>query len=533
MDRARYDAFVHTFFDCDPKAVTGIFEEFLAAMMAEESLPPGQYLSQNYETAQANPEINVLPGNLKDARDAVFPYFWGTDGWSSPLHLENVRGPANYASLVGALACLLKNPNLCTDTYSQRSNELEVKAITALANLIFYQTQDPWGVFTIGGTISNLYGAKIGIEKVLPGAMRKGLQGKTVAGICSEAAHYCSATIAGWLGLGIDNLHEIPTDRTLAMRLDLLEEKLDQLYGKGVKVAFVIATFGTTDAFGVDDVEAIRHVIDKAATRHGVPAPQLHADAAVGWGLCFLNDYDTDRNLLKLTPELLPLVGQVKQLCTGLKFADSVTLDFHKTGRGHYPSSGFIVNRRSDLKYLARSKDDTPYFADADSRRDPALFTLETSRPGLGPYTVMASLNGIGLLGWQMLMARSLELAQELKRRLEALEYCKVLNLDTCGASVVWWVLPKGRNAKEIFQRLESGRMSPDEVHRYQGEVMRLFHKREQVIDRGRDPLLSLTTGIGYRPAGHDLPAWKAVFFNPKTDESVIDRLVYSIEEMI
>jgi hypothetical protein len=122
MDRTRYDQVVRTFFSCDPGEVTRIFGEFLAAMRAEESFPPVQTMSQNYETAQANPEIHNLPGNLKDARDAVFPYFWGTDGWFSPLHLENVKGPANYASLVGALACLLKNPNLCTDTSSHRTS---------------------------------------------------------------------------------------------------------------------------------------------------------------------------------------------------------------------------------------------------------------------------------------------------------------------------------------------------------------------------------------------------------------------------
>ena len=144
MDRARYDAFVRTFFECDPKGITDIFQEFLAAASAQAALPPGAVMSQNYETAQANPEIHVLPGNLRDARDAVFPYFWGTDGWESPLHLENVKGPANYASLIGALACLLKNPNLCTDTYSLRSNELEVKAITALANLVFYAIAIAW-----------------------------------------------------------------------------------------------------------------------------------------------------------------------------------------------------------------------------------------------------------------------------------------------------------------------------------------------------------------------------------------------------
>ena len=533
MDRARYDAFVKTFFECDPKAVTDIFSEFLAAMTAEESLPPGHQMSQNYDTAQANPEIHVLPGNLKDARDAVFPYFWGTDGWSSPLHLENVRGPANYASLVGALACLLKNPNLCTDTYSQRSNELEVKAITSLANLIFYHTQDPWGVFTIGGTISNMYAAKIGIEKVLPNAMRDGLQGANIAGIASEAGHYCNLTVAGWLGLGTKNLHSIPTDRSLAIRLDLLAAKLDELYSQDVKVAFVTATFGTTDAFGCDDIAGMRQIVDEKAKKYGVPTPQLHADAAVGWALSFLNDYDTARNPLQMTQALLPVVQRVQEMCKGLKYADSVTLDFHKMGRGHYPSSAFIVNRKADLKYLARSVSDIPYFPEADSRRDPALFTLETSRPGLGPYTVMASLNGIGLLGWQMLVARSLELAQILKQRLERLDFCKVLNADTVGSNVVFWVLPRGRNAKQIFNDLEAGKLSPDEAHRYFAEVRRLFTKRERTMDPALDARLSLTTSVGYRPHDYDLPGWKAVFFNPKTDESVIDRLVESIEELV
>ena len=137
MDQSRLEEMINTFFVCDQKRVAEIFNELLSAAAIEESQPPGGLMSRNYETAQANPEIHTLPGNLKDARDAIFPFFWGTDGWSSKLHLENVKGPANYASLIGALACLLKNPNLCTDSYSQRSNELEVKSITALANLLF------------------------------------------------------------------------------------------------------------------------------------------------------------------------------------------------------------------------------------------------------------------------------------------------------------------------------------------------------------------------------------------------------------
>ncbi len=533
MNRERYDEVVRTFFQCDPEAITSIFREFLLAMQAEETLPPTAHMSQNYETARANPEIHVLPGNLKDARDTVFPYFWGTDSWASPLHLENVKGPANYASLVGALACLLKNPNLCTDTYSLRSNELEVKAVTALANLLFYHTDDPWGVFTMGGTVSNLYGAKIGIEKVVPRAMQRGLQSAKLAGIVSDAAHYSGRTLAGWLGLGTENLHHVPTDSAMAMKLDALAEKLETLQRDGFRVAFVTATFGTTDAFGVDDVAGIRKVIDAFAHRHSVPPPQLHVDAAVGWVLSFLTEYDADENALGFSPELLPLVKRAQACSEGLRQADSITIDFHKMGWGHYPSSAFLVNRRTDLQYLARTVADTPYFSEADGRRDPALFTLECSRPAIGPYAVMASLNGLGLTGWRMLVGRALELAHLLKGRIEALDNCKVLNLETAGPSVVWWVLPKGRNAKDIFQRAVNGQLSPEKFAHYAAEVRRLFEKREKAMDPRQDARLSLTNSIGYCPNGLDLPAWKAVFFNPKTDETVVDRLILSIEELL
>jgi glutamate/tyrosine decarboxylase-like PLP-dependent enzyme len=532
VDREKYQNLVDTFFGWDQRAIVSIFEELLSAAAAENSQQPPRVMSQNYETAQANPEIHVLPGNLKDARDAIFPYFWGTDSWRSPLHLENVRGPANHASLIGAIACLLKNPNLCTDRYSQRSNELEVKAVTALANLIFYHTDDPWGVFTIGGTISNFYGAKIGIEKVVPGAMQTGIGGERVVGICSSASHYSNKTLAGWLGIGTQQLIIIPTNEKLSMSIEALESQMEQLYSQGTKIAFVVSTFGTTDGFGIDDVAETRRVIDRLSEKFGQPAPQLHVDAAVGWGLTFLAEYDTLANPLQLSSRLLQIVTEVKGECSGLRFADSVTIDFHKMGRGHYPGSAFIVNRRADLKYLARDVSDTPYFSDADSRRDPALFTLECSRPGLGPYSVMASLNGIGLTGWQMLVARSLELAERLKQGLEQLENCRVLNRDTPGASVNWWVLPKGRNAEQIYQQLIAGKLSLEQQQRYFGEIRRLLEQREKTMDPMLDARLGFTTDFGYNPLGIDIPAWKAVFFNPLTSDEVVDRILFNISDL-
>jgi glutamate/tyrosine decarboxylase-like PLP-dependent enzyme len=333
--------------------------------------------------------------------------------------------------------------------------------------------------------------------------------------------------------MGTEHLHAIPTDRSLSMRLDCLAETLDQLYADGREVAFVIATFGSTDAFGIDDVAGIRAIIEEKAAHHGRPVPQLHVDAAVGWALCFLTEYDRVLNPLLLSPELLPRIEAAQRACLTLQHADSVTLDFHKMGWGHYPASAFIVNRRSDLKHLVREREVMPYFSEADYRHDPAVFTLECSRPAIGPYSVMASLNGLGLVGCQILVANALELASTLKRRIEALDYCKVLNLETHGPSVVWWVLPRGRDAKAIFDQIERGVLSEEHCHRTFAEVRRLFDKREATLDPARDAKLSFTSSFGYSPHGHDLPAWKAVFFNPLTDETVIDQIIQSIEDLM
>ncbi len=126
-----------------------------------------------------------------------------------------------------------------------------------------------------------------------------------------------------------------------------------------------------------------------------------------------------------------------------------------------------------------------------------------------------------------------LELSHELKQRLERLEYCKVVNAGTNGPSVLWWVLPKGRDAKEIYAEVCEGRLPADRFAQFAGEIRRLFEKRERALDPMQDARLSFTTSIGHSPHGIALPAWKAVFFNPRTDRTVIDRLIYSIEELL
>ncbi len=75
MDQARLERLVETFFTCNKAQLIQVIQELLTTMETEERIPPGILMSRNYETAQNNPEIHTLPGNIKAARDAIFPYF--------------------------------------------------------------------------------------------------------------------------------------------------------------------------------------------------------------------------------------------------------------------------------------------------------------------------------------------------------------------------------------------------------------------------------------------------------------------------
>ncbi len=119
-----------------------------------------------------------------------------------------------------------------------------------------------------------------------------------------------------------------------------------------------------------------------------------------------------------------------------------------------------------------------------------------------------------------------------MKKRLQKLDYCKVLNEGTTGPSVNWWVLSKGRNAAEIYDALVAGKLNASQVEGYVGEVKRMFGKRERILDPALDARLGFTTSFGYKPHGFEIPAWKAVIFNPQTSDKIIDRISDSIEEI-
>ena len=71
------DDIIKNFFTCNREEFLQIFQELLNTIEAEDKITIYEVMSKNYEIIHTNPEIKMSPGNLKDARDSIFPFFWG------------------------------------------------------------------------------------------------------------------------------------------------------------------------------------------------------------------------------------------------------------------------------------------------------------------------------------------------------------------------------------------------------------------------------------------------------------------------
>ncbi|HSE83276.1 MAG TPA: pyridoxal-dependent decarboxylase, partial [Thermodesulfobacteriota bacterium] len=209
----------------------------------------------NY-TAGKNTRLPEEPSSLEEVIQALVSYLEGTTIWGHPRTQQNVVPPPSIASLVGMLLAGLANPNLAWDDYSHRIALAEVEVIAMTSAMVGYDPALSSGVFTFGGTGTTLYGMKVGVEKAIPDAMENGVREDAVI-FASDASHYCRYNIAGWLGLGAKNLITVPTNSRNELDLKLLRKAAYSVLAEGRKVAGFICTMGTTDAFGLDDLEEV------------------------------------------------------------------------------------------------------------------------------------------------------------------------------------------------------------------------------------------------------------------------------------
>jgi glutamate/tyrosine decarboxylase-like PLP-dependent enzyme len=462
-------------------------------------------------------------------------YLNGMFIWGHPRSQVNVVPNPSIASIIGILLPATYNPNLCSDESAQRMSEAEVRALAMTAALVGYDPASADGVFTFGGTGGLLYGVRVGLEKAVQGARRRGLKDDAVV-LVSRQSHYSCLNVAAWLGIGEDHVIAMGTRADNAIDLAALEATARQSIEGGRKIAAIIATMGTTDAFGIDDLQAVAALRDRLVADYSLDyRPHIHADAVIGWAWSVFNDYDFLRNTLgfrgRTLRALAGAVHRIRHLC----LADSIGIDFHKTGFCPYVAALVLFKDVADLERIGRSRETMPYLYQS-GQRHPGMFTLETTRSGMGPMAALGSLLLLGKEGYRTLLGHAVEMAEVLREQIEGHPHVTVLNGENVGPVTLFRAYPDGVDTFTIKDREARDAGHRDTLRMHNDYNRRIFSLVHNEALAGRGVAISLTDCYRQTEYGEPIVALKSYVLSPFADESqmqtVLEEVLKAREKM-
>lgn len=451
--------------------------------------------------------------------------------WGHPRAQVNVINPPCIPGILGTLLPAIYNPNLCSEEASRGVAFAEAEVISMTARLMGYDPAVSGGVFTFGGSGTLLYGIRLGIEKAAPGTIQNGLGIDLPVVVCSDQAHYSVSTAATWLGLGLKNVVKIPSAPNNEIRLCLLETELRSLLKSGRRIACIVATMGTTDAFGLDDLRKIRELRDSLAAEFSLEyVPHLHADAVIGWAWSVFRDYDFSQNPLQFPDRTLRALAGANRRIQHLHLADSIGVDFHKTGFAPYISSAFFVRDAEQLRMLSRDPSLTPYLFQS-GQYNPGRFTLETSRSGCGPMSALGALLLLGKTGFQTLLGHLVTMAETLRNRLTAQPAISVMNSENFGPVTLFRVYPDGVDTFEMPRLEQTDARYAPQLKAYNDYNRRIFQRVHSQALRGDGVVISMTDRFRETDYGEPVVALKSYIMSPFSDAEYVQAVVDSIEQ--
>ncbi len=494
----------------------------------------GAPLHPDYATARAD-RVRETGQTLEEVIPQLVHYLQGMFIWGHPRAQINVVPNPTIASLIGMLLPTTYSPNLCSDESGRLFSEAEVRASAMTAALVGYPPGEARGVFTFGGTGGLLYGVKVGLEKAQPGSALGGVRPGAVI-VVSSQSHYSCLTVAAWLGIGQDNVIAVPTQLDGAMRIDALEAALRQALQEGKQIAAIVATLGTTDAFALDDLEAIDRVRRRLAEEFELGyLPHIHADAVIGWAWSVFNDYDFEQNALGFRGRTVRALAATHERIRHLALAESIGIDFHKTGYAPYVSSLVLFRSPDDLERIGRPRQTMPYLYQSGELH-PGMVTLETTRSAAGPMAALANLLHLGKEGYRTLLGHAVEMAEVLRERIEAHPHLTVVNGDNVGPVTLFRAYPDDVNTFSIKDRERTDPSHREQLAAHNQYNRRIFERVHAEALSGHGVVISLTSCYRRTDYGEPIVALKSYVLSPFSDESrmqsIIDHVLRARQEV-
>ena len=214
---------------------------------------------------------------------------------------------------------------------------IEMELVLKMCSLAGFPEGD--GTFVPGGSLGNLVGMILAAFEARPNYRDEGMGGRRLRVYLSADGHYSVRKNAGLLGLGRDNVLEVPVDERGRMCPDRLADMVRQDRDAGHQPLCVVATSGTTVAGAFDPLSKIGEVARQEDL-------WFHVDGALGGS--FL-----------LHPDL-------RKKLEGVELADSFSWDAHKLMGTPLSCAAILVRKKGLLRKHFNQAADYLYQQDED-----------------------------------------------------------------------------------------------------------------------------------------------------------------------
>lgn len=265
---------------------------------------------------------------VQDCRNRVFP---NTMAIGSRRYFGMMNPAPLPLAVFSEALCAAMNQNTASWRHAPSGTAIEKRVIRWLCDL-FGLPDRSFGTMTDGGSLANITGLKLAINRVLgrdlsrPGdSSAPGPELARLTLYVSAQAHYSFEKAVDLLGLGRAQLRRIPVDDLYRVDLAALESAITADRQAGLKPACIIGIAGTTNTGSIDKLDRLAAL----AAQHGC---WFHVDAAYGGAVMLSEMY---RSMLR-----------------GIDRADSITVDPHKWLYMPFSAGGILVR---DGDFLRRS----------------------------------------------------------------------------------------------------------------------------------------------------------------------------------